>query len=170
MKLADWAASQGISYLTAYRWFKNNTLPVKAYQTQSGTIIVELEDQSNSTQSENLSLFLKKTTEFSKNESSIEDFAAWVMQNFSLNSKNEQNFQLNHNLSLTTQNVQNLSVNNLNQINCSVNSNTFDTSNLSNEVLNIKENSVSSDKDVKEFEKQLQKRGRGRPKKNEGSK
>lgn len=93
MKLSDWADKQGISYLTAYRWFKAGKLPVKAYQSDSGTIIVQdesenLEQQmvgnSNSNNSDVMSLFLKKTVEFSKNNSSIEDFAAFIISNFSL--------------------------------------------------------------------------------------
>ena len=43
MKLSDWAKSQGISYQTAWRWFKAGKLPVKTVQTPSGTILVELE-------------------------------------------------------------------------------------------------------------------------------
>lgn len=41
MKLAEWARTQGISYQTAYRWFKAGQLPVPAYQVATGTIIVE---------------------------------------------------------------------------------------------------------------------------------
>jgi predicted site-specific integrase-resolvase len=41
MKLSDWAKAQGISYQTAWRWFKTGRLPVKATQTPSGTILVE---------------------------------------------------------------------------------------------------------------------------------
>ena len=41
MKLSDWAKSQGISYITAYRWFKDGKLPVKASQTKTGMILVE---------------------------------------------------------------------------------------------------------------------------------
>jgi predicted site-specific integrase-resolvase len=41
MKLSDWADKQGIHYNTAYRWFRTGTLPVKSYQTKTGTIIVE---------------------------------------------------------------------------------------------------------------------------------
>ena len=43
MKLSKWAKIQGIGYLTAYRWFKSGRLPVKGYQTASGTIIVQEE-------------------------------------------------------------------------------------------------------------------------------
>lgn len=92
MKLSDWAKKQGISYLTAYRWFKGGTLPASAYQSDSGTIIVHEdpeiseEEMQLSSQANNdaLSLFLKKTVEFSKNSSSIEDFAAYILSNFSI--------------------------------------------------------------------------------------
>ena len=40
MKLAEWARQQGISYKTAYRLFKAGTLPVRAEQFSTGTIIV----------------------------------------------------------------------------------------------------------------------------------
>lgn len=46
MKLSDWARKQGIHYNTAYRWFKEGKLPVKSYQTQTNTIMVE-ENQTN---------------------------------------------------------------------------------------------------------------------------
>jgi hypothetical protein len=90
MKLSDWAKKQGISYLTAYRWFKDGKLPIKAYQSDSGTIIVqdeELESSEETVASQNndvMSLLLKKTVEFSKNNASIEDFAAYILSNFSL--------------------------------------------------------------------------------------
>lgn len=44
MKLSDWASKIGVSYMTAYRWYKTNKLPVPSYQTESGTIIVEEEN------------------------------------------------------------------------------------------------------------------------------
>ncbi len=40
MKLSEWAKSQGIKYQTAFLWFKKGQLPVPAYQTASGTIII----------------------------------------------------------------------------------------------------------------------------------
>lgn len=97
MKLSDWAKTQGISYLTAYRWFKDGKLPVEAYQSESGTIIVK--DSSNTSESpmpnnnqtnDSMSVFLKKTIEFSKSNSSVEDFAAYVLSNFSLKLNNVQ--------------------------------------------------------------------------------
>lgn len=41
MKLADWARQQGISYVTAWRWWKAGKLPLPAWQTSSGTILVQ---------------------------------------------------------------------------------------------------------------------------------
>ncbi|MFZ0565501.1 MAG: IS607 family transposase [Chlamydiales bacterium] len=46
MKLSDWAKEQGISYRTAWRWFKAGQLPIKAKQLPTGTIILELEKTS----------------------------------------------------------------------------------------------------------------------------
>lgn len=95
MKLSDWAKKQGISYLTAYRWFKDGKLPVEAYQSDSGTIIIkddpELSENpvvSNNQSNDTMSLFLKKTVEFSKNNASVEDFAAYVLSNFNLKISN----------------------------------------------------------------------------------
>lgn len=39
MKLSVWAKKQGISYITAYRWFKDGKIP-EAVQYDSGTILV----------------------------------------------------------------------------------------------------------------------------------
>ena len=49
MKLSKWAKQQGISYRTAWNWFKTNKLPVKAIQTKTGTILVEIESSKNET-------------------------------------------------------------------------------------------------------------------------
>lgn len=40
MKLADWARQNGVHPLTAGRWFRNGTLPVRAEKLPSGTILV----------------------------------------------------------------------------------------------------------------------------------
>ncbi len=40
MKLSEWAKEQGIAYLTAWRWWKNGKLPVEAYQSPSGMVII----------------------------------------------------------------------------------------------------------------------------------
>ncbi|MEO9123910.1 MAG: IS607 family transposase, partial [Microcoleus sp.] len=41
MKLPDYAKAIGISYTTAWRWWKANKLPHPARQTESGSIIVD---------------------------------------------------------------------------------------------------------------------------------
>lgn len=41
MKLSEWARKQGISYKTAWKWYRQGKLPVPAYQTPTGTILVE---------------------------------------------------------------------------------------------------------------------------------
>jgi hypothetical protein len=92
MKLKDWADKQGISYLTAWRWFKaGDPRLADAYQSDSGTIIVPDENDASSehhmlgnTSNDVMSTILKKTVELSKNNGTIEDFAAWVLSNFSL--------------------------------------------------------------------------------------
>lgn len=92
MKLKQWADKQGIKYLTAYRWFRAGTLPVPAYQTESGTIIVE-DDANNAPETAMqddkekntvVSQILKKTVEFSKSNASVEDFAAYMISNFKI--------------------------------------------------------------------------------------
>ncbi len=40
MKLSVWAKQQGITYKTAWRWWKMGTLPVRAEQMPTGTVIV----------------------------------------------------------------------------------------------------------------------------------
>lgn len=42
MKLSKWAKQQGISYRTAWNWFKAGKMPVHAIQTKSGTILVDV--------------------------------------------------------------------------------------------------------------------------------
>ena len=41
MKLSTWAKKQGISYRTAWNWFKKGKLPVLAEQTATGTILIK---------------------------------------------------------------------------------------------------------------------------------
>jgi putative resolvase len=41
MKLSEWAKAKGISYKTAWRWFKDGVFPVPVEQTASGTILVQ---------------------------------------------------------------------------------------------------------------------------------
>lgn len=88
IKLKEWADRNNLSYITANRHFHAGLIP-GAVQLDSGTILVEddsLEQNMAATSSANdaMSFFLKKTVEFSKNNSSVEDFAAFVISNFQL--------------------------------------------------------------------------------------
>src|SRR6185312_17513098 len=76
---------------TAWRWFKSDKMPVRAYQTSTGTILVEDDEQvptENKTEeneiNKGISLFLKKTIEYSDGNHTIDDFAAYVLSNFEL--------------------------------------------------------------------------------------
>lgn len=44
MKLSDWAKTQGVTYRTAWNWYKEGRLPVPAKKLPSGTIIVEVDE------------------------------------------------------------------------------------------------------------------------------
>lgn len=43
IKLSQWAKKQGVTYKTAWRWVKNNTMPenVKVKVMPTGTILIE---------------------------------------------------------------------------------------------------------------------------------
>ncbi|MER3488365.1 MAG: integrase [Meiothermus sp.] len=45
MKLSDWARVNGISYQTAWLWWKKGQLPVPARQLPSGTILVDVPER-----------------------------------------------------------------------------------------------------------------------------
>ncbi len=87
IKLKEWADRHNLSYLTANRHFHAGMIP-GAVQLDSGTILVEddtlEQNMAGNSTNDAMSLFLKKTVEFSKNESSVEDFAAYVISNFQL--------------------------------------------------------------------------------------
>jgi hypothetical protein len=88
IKLKEWADRNNLSYITANRHFHAGLIP-NATQLNSGTILVEddiLEQTMANTTGTNdaMSTFLKKTVEFSKNNATVEDFAAYVISNFQL--------------------------------------------------------------------------------------
>jgi putative resolvase len=41
VKLSEWARRNGVHYKTAWKWWKDGTLPVPARQTPTGTILVD---------------------------------------------------------------------------------------------------------------------------------
>ena len=42
MRLSAWAKTQGVTYRTAWEWFKNGTMPVPSRQLSTGTILVDV--------------------------------------------------------------------------------------------------------------------------------
>lgn len=136
IKLSEYCKNNGISYITGYRWFKDGKLPAKAEQTESGTILVEIDEiktAENSTKT--ISSFLKTTVEFANNNSTIEDFAAHVLSNYSLSLNKEYDMynQINSVQNyLNTSSVQNYSCNTLFNSNTSIAcANTINTNELS---------------------------------------
>ena len=87
IKLKEWAEKNSISYLTANRHFHAGMIP-GAVQLDSGTILVEddspEQNMASNISGDAMSLFLKKTVEYSKNNSTVEEFAAYVISNFQL--------------------------------------------------------------------------------------
>jgi putative resolvase len=41
VRLSQWAQREGVHYQTAWKWFRDGTLPVPARQTATGTILVD---------------------------------------------------------------------------------------------------------------------------------
>lgn len=90
MKLADWAKKQNLSYMTCYRWFKENKMPstVRAYQTESGTIIVEdLPKVSIENKKDPIAEILDKSIEYTLENKSISEFVSFIIINYDLKHK-----------------------------------------------------------------------------------
>jgi putative resolvase len=50
MKLSAWAKKEGVSYRTAFRWFRDGKMPVNTYRSKTGSIFVEDAPSNNSNQ------------------------------------------------------------------------------------------------------------------------
>ncbi len=86
IKLKEYCKNHSVAYITGYRWFKNGQIP-GAYQTDSGTILIPDNFNSNSKNKTDkidaISLLLEKSIEFNNNDASIIDFTAYILSNFS---------------------------------------------------------------------------------------
>jgi hypothetical protein len=90
IKLKEFCNRNSISYITGYRWFNSGQIP-GAIKTDSGTILIPDEPKPTPDQNNDAtSLFFKKTLEFSNNESSIEDFGAYIFSTFTLSLKEKE--------------------------------------------------------------------------------
>jgi hypothetical protein len=85
IKLQEYCERRGISQSTGLRWFKEGLIP-GAFQAAANKAVFIDETEMEFPMSENnaMSHFLRKTVEFAKNNATVEDFAAYVVANFSL--------------------------------------------------------------------------------------
>ena len=65
MKLTKWAKEQGVTYRTAWQWFKDKQIPT-AYKTPSGTIIVP--DNKSLYQEERIAVYCRVSSQSRKDE------------------------------------------------------------------------------------------------------
>ena len=79
MKLSVWAKKQGISYKTAWRWWRDGTLPVHVEQMASGTVIVHDAEQKAGT----VALYARVSSSDQKNDldSQVGRLAAYASAN-----------------------------------------------------------------------------------------
>jgi putative resolvase len=59
MKLAAWARANGVHPQTAYRWFRQGTMPVPARRLPSGTILVEVPGSDDGAQDRHAVLYAR---------------------------------------------------------------------------------------------------------------
>lgn len=78
--LAEWCKQNGQDYTKYWRLFSEGRLD-DVYKDEDGSIWVRCDDKS---ETKAMALFFKKALEYSKNGSSVEDFASFVIENFQL--------------------------------------------------------------------------------------
>lgn len=81
MILKTWAKKQGINYRTALRWFHSGKMPVQAYQTDTGTIIVGSPDLVQGASLKGYAVYARVSSHDQKNDlarqvSRLRDFCA----------------------------------------------------------------------------------------------
>jgi putative resolvase len=59
MKLSEWARKNDITYKTAWKWFHNGQLPVRATQLETGTILVFEDEPEKSSQDNSVVLYCR---------------------------------------------------------------------------------------------------------------
>lgn len=79
VKLSEWARRNGVHYKTAWKWFKDGTLPVPARQTATGTILV---DEPASASAEGVVLYARVSSSDQREdlERQVGRLAAWATQ------------------------------------------------------------------------------------------
>ena len=72
MKLSDYAKELGMSYTTAWRWWKAGKLPHPARQTESGLVIVDYVHQSSKTELKTNRVAIYSRVSSSENKDNLE--------------------------------------------------------------------------------------------------
>ena len=72
MKLSDYAKELGMSYTTAWRWWKAGKLPHPARQTESGLVIVDYVPQSSKTELKTNRVAIYSRVSSSENKDNLE--------------------------------------------------------------------------------------------------
>lgn len=72
MKLPEYAKELGISYTTAWRWWKGGKLPHPARQTESGTVIVDYQKPSIKAESQGKRAAIYSRVSSSENKDNLE--------------------------------------------------------------------------------------------------
>jgi predicted site-specific integrase-resolvase len=80
MKLSDDAKYQGISYKTAWRWWKSGKLPHPAKQVDSGTVIVDLKPEIKTSNTNNSRAAIYVRVSSSENKDNLDRQAERLIQ------------------------------------------------------------------------------------------
>ncbi|MEV5544031.1 IS607 family transposase [Saccharopolyspora shandongensis] len=68
MNLTEWAKAQGIAPRTAYRWFREGTLPVPAERVGPRTILVNIEGNTRADKTEGIGLYARASSHDQKTD------------------------------------------------------------------------------------------------------
>ncbi|MDR9896221.1 hypothetical protein G7B40_016865 [Aetokthonos hydrillicola Thurmond2011] len=72
MKLSQYAEHIGVSYKTAWRWWKAGKLPHPAKQSPSGTVLVDFTPQNESQKKDSIKVAIYARVSSSENKSNLE--------------------------------------------------------------------------------------------------
>ncbi|MEU5725795.1 IS607 family transposase [Micromonospora sp. NPDC047738] len=82
MNLTEWARAQGISPHTAYRWFRNGTLPVPAWRVGPRMILVNVEANTTAEAVGGLGLYARVSSHDQENdlERQVARLSSWAVK------------------------------------------------------------------------------------------
>ena len=108
LKLSAWAKKNGMSYATAYRWFKSGKL--NAAQVSTGTILVNEESDDNNVNKDVqykliVADILTQAADYTINNKSSIYFARWILDNYKLEPINKVNKEKKKDISTHFNNI-----------------------------------------------------------------